>query len=520
MTNGWKWLVALLSGLLLAFVVLGNLGGYALLHEEPRRALIALELLFGDTPWQPTIHGDPYFRKPPLYNWVIASFYWLFQSTNEWVTRLPSAFSLIGLGICTYWFTRKYLGRGIAGFAFVILICFPEFMVYYGRLAEMDIFFALLTFPVIVLPWVYLKSGRSLLFFTVPPFIASIGFLAKGFPSVGFLGVSMLCAIFIHKRPKLILHPGVLLSFICFLLPLLIYFVPIYQNGLWEAYLQELTHESFGRVINKGFFERIKVFFELPLQMALVTLPFFVLAFTVKKSFFSLPVFKAVVVLFFANLLPYLISPGARLRYIYPLLPLLAIILGFALNELKEGKWIVWFQKPLYVLIGIGSLGLIGLLIYFGLFPMFMVISVALVVVLFIISFKLKTNKISLLLLVFLLVSIARLGHDAVGSSYEVQREIVNYQEKWQAQEFVERFGDRNIYFNPGAERYFSFSYEVTRLTERVMKRDLEFKDSTGLYIIRPSELPKKMTMLEPMVIGNDSNFILAAYVEGEEQVQ
>lgn len=517
MTNPWFKPVCFISALLLVLVVFGNLGTYSLLHEEPRRALIALELLFSDSIWQPSIHGEPYFRKPPLYNWVIAFFYWLTGNTNEWVTRLPSALSFVLLGYWLYRFVAKHVNRTVGIYAAVIFICIPELLVYYSRLAEMDIFFSLITFPIIVLPWAYLKEGKKLHFLLIPPLFGAIGFLAKGFPSVAFLGVSMLCAIVIHKQYRFLYNPGILLAILAFAIPLLFYFLPIYQNGLWEAYIADLTHESFGRVVNKGFIDRIKVFFGLPLKILLVTLPFSIAFFIGFKKHISQPFIKAMLILLVANILPYLISPGARVRYIYPLFPLLAILFAFGFYQLKEGEWMVKVNRigrP--VLLGFCIVIMAGM-IYFKV--SWLVFWFALILVGLIAYFGVKTlkSKYQLLLLGLLLVSVARIVHDTVGSHVDVLSTQINYQEKQQGRDFVKIYGDRPIYFNPGAERYFSFSYEVTRLTERVMKRDLTFTDPQGVYIIREKNKPINMSLLEHLVIGNDSNFILVAHGKSEE---
>jgi len=41
-------------------------------HEEPRRALVAQEMLLTKHYLYSTVYQAPYFKKPPLHNWVIA----------------------------------------------------------------------------------------------------------------------------------------------------------------------------------------------------------------------------------------------------------------------------------------------------------------------------------------------------------------------------------------------------------------------------------------------------------------
>ena len=63
----------LLVGLLWAGIYLSGLGSVPLKHEEPRRALPAVRMLATGDWLVPWIGANPYLRKPPLLNWLIAS---------------------------------------------------------------------------------------------------------------------------------------------------------------------------------------------------------------------------------------------------------------------------------------------------------------------------------------------------------------------------------------------------------------------------------------------------------------
>lgn len=60
--------------------------------EEPRRALVAMEMLYSGEWVHTTIHGAPYYNKPPLFNWVLAGGYRLF-GIHEWVSRAVTVIS-------------------------------------------------------------------------------------------------------------------------------------------------------------------------------------------------------------------------------------------------------------------------------------------------------------------------------------------------------------------------------------------------------------------------------------------
>ena len=61
--------------------------------EEPRRALIALEMLYSGDYLTPTIMGELYFAKPPLFNWIIIVSAKLFGSFSEMAVRRGRLYS-------------------------------------------------------------------------------------------------------------------------------------------------------------------------------------------------------------------------------------------------------------------------------------------------------------------------------------------------------------------------------------------------------------------------------------------
>ena len=69
-----------------------NLGSMPLLADEPTRAIVALEMLLSKNNIVPTIIGEYYYNKPPLYNWILLSLYKSTGYINEWIVRLPTVF--------------------------------------------------------------------------------------------------------------------------------------------------------------------------------------------------------------------------------------------------------------------------------------------------------------------------------------------------------------------------------------------------------------------------------------------
>src|SRR2546430_2915124 len=78
-----------------AVIYLPALGSIAIKGEEGRRILPAVEMLKTGNYIVPEVGGNPYFRKPPLVNWMVAASFRIFGARNEWTARLPSAGGLV-----------------------------------------------------------------------------------------------------------------------------------------------------------------------------------------------------------------------------------------------------------------------------------------------------------------------------------------------------------------------------------------------------------------------------------------
>src|SRR5215510_6285242 len=58
----------------------------------------------------PYVGTEPYLRKPPLINWIVAGAFKLFGVRNEWTARLPSALFLLGVALLLRTMAEPILG--------------------------------------------------------------------------------------------------------------------------------------------------------------------------------------------------------------------------------------------------------------------------------------------------------------------------------------------------------------------------------------------------------------------------
>jgi 4-amino-4-deoxy-L-arabinose transferase-like glycosyltransferase len=167
-------------------VVAGSLGVFfwglgavpLLSFNEGRRAVPVQEMLSGD--WLvPTLNGERYLSKPPLFYWCALVIAKVAGSTAEWVVRLPSALA----GFATTWLAfaivRKIAGPWPALFTALVLIANANFTSF-ARRAEIEMLLTALCAGSLfaALQFVYGAGGRRCLYTSY--LLAGLAVLAKG----------------------------------------------------------------------------------------------------------------------------------------------------------------------------------------------------------------------------------------------------------------------------------------------------------------------------------------------------
>ncbi|NPA52288.1 MAG: hypothetical protein GXO22_05295 [Aquificae bacterium] len=314
--------------ILLLFSLVWNLGIFPLYLEEPRRAVVALEMLLTGNFIVPTIMGELYFAKPPLFNWILILSAKLLNGFSELAVRLPTVVSVLFIGLFHYLISSNFLDKRIAFFSSLLFITSGTILFYFSLLGEIDIFYSFITYLSIVsIFWFFYKNQRLI---SVFPFVfASAGFLTKGFPSILFLYITLISFLFFERKLKLLFSIWHFIGIIIFLTTVGSYLYLYNQYAPVEDYLRFLWKESSQRTVMENptfdFFFHIVNF---PLKSLIALFPWsFLVIFLFRKELFS--VFKDnrflrfSMIAFVFNYSVYWISPGANQRYIYMLFPFL-----------------------------------------------------------------------------------------------------------------------------------------------------------------------------------------------------
>ena len=134
----------LLLGVLAGLLFLTSLGARDFWAPVESRYAEIARIMFARGEWVvPTVNGEIYTDKPILFFWLVLVGSNLAGSVNEWVVRLPSALSAVGLVLTVYFLGRQLFTPRI-GFMAAVIIATSVRVLLEGRWAHTDMLLTLL----------------------------------------------------------------------------------------------------------------------------------------------------------------------------------------------------------------------------------------------------------------------------------------------------------------------------------------------------------------------------------------
>ena len=334
-----------------------HLGLQPLRMEEPRRALVALEMDLQENWVVPTLYGEPYYNKPPVWNWMILSAAKISGSYSEFAIRFFAVLSLFLTGLLAYWMGKTYVSELFGHASALFLLMGVELYFVASQLGEIDLFYTLITFSQFCCIFHFYQKRNFFLLFLGSYTLAAVGLLTKGLPSLVFQGVSIF-VFFLYQRDwkKLFSFPHIV--GIASLILLVSGYLMYYQTfNAMDGFVDRIWTESRDRtLLVKGYEELVLHFFRFPLETLASILPASLLIPFIIRSDFTQklkdnPYILFCGILFLANILIYWFSPGTRQRYIYPLYPLIVSLLVYFTME--HGYELPQTGKVINILLGI-----------------------------------------------------------------------------------------------------------------------------------------------------------------------
>jgi 4-amino-4-deoxy-L-arabinose transferase-like glycosyltransferase len=191
-----------------AVIYLPALGSIAIKGEEGRRILPAIRMLDTGDYIVPQVGSSPYFRKPPLINWLVAGSFKAFGVRNEWTARLPSAIAVLAVAMAFVTVARASLGS--MGSMIAALIWMTNIgMIEKGRLIEIEALYVSLCGLAIIFWLSFWEQKKSPWLVWIPSSVfLGLGLLAKGPIHLIFFYGIVLAVLWQGKDWRLLVHPA------------------------------------------------------------------------------------------------------------------------------------------------------------------------------------------------------------------------------------------------------------------------------------------------------------------------
>ena len=125
-----------------------------------------MEMILSGDYLHPQVNGSAYYNKPPLFNWVQVGFFKLFGSFDEWVARMPSLLSFLGMCLAVYFLARTYINER-AGVTAGLMSLTSADILFYGSVnsGEIDLFYSLVVLLQVASIYHFSETKRWLLVF-------------------------------------------------------------------------------------------------------------------------------------------------------------------------------------------------------------------------------------------------------------------------------------------------------------------------------------------------------------------
>ncbi|MEO0734505.1 MAG: hypothetical protein AAFZ52_16835 [Bacteroidota bacterium] len=319
----------LLAVSLLPAALLIHLGLAVFIDDEAIRSLVAQEMLWSGNYLVPTMHGDAYLNKPPLWNWVLALSFFFHGEASEWAARLPTVFGLLGFAATTYYFSQKHFSRYLAGLHALTVITCGRMLFWDSMLALIDVTFSWVVYTQIMLLYEHGRRGDWWRAFGWSYALTAVGFMLKGLPAIVFQGLTVMAILGWTRGWRQLFRPAHLLTGLGCVALLGLYYWPYAAYVDLELVFRRLFIESGKRTaVAHGFGESVQHALAFPFEMSYHFLPWTLLLVyllqpgswaTLRRNDFAAFCLLA----FLVNIPIYWFSPNVYPRYLLMLFPLL-----------------------------------------------------------------------------------------------------------------------------------------------------------------------------------------------------
>ncbi|MBU0489344.1 MAG: glycosyltransferase family 39 protein [Bacteroidetes bacterium] len=526
-SNRAFFILAIIAVVLALPAFLINLGLLPLFTDEPTRGTIALEFMMRDNFLTPTIGGELYFNKPPLYNWIIMFFWNITGNINEFGMRLPVIVSLFFYSISIYRFSRVSFSKKDSFLNVLIFLTSGRILFWDSMLGLIDIFFSWVVYMNIMLVYYLYNRGKLWALFLTTYSLTAVGFMLKGLPAIVFQGLT-LSAFFIMQRKFRLLFSirnfaGILLFFLIIGTYYFFYFRE--NTGMEEKVFSTLFNESSKRTVAEtGIWQSIQHLFLFPVELLYHFAPWALLfIFLIRKGFWKLLkkdsfiIFNAI--MFVVNMLVYWFSPQTQPRYLHMLIPMaFTVFLYFYRHpetSIRLRKGFEYFLGGIAAICGLGALAMPYLEPLENI-PDILIISIAAFVVIGALSWYFFRNRENRLMTFALILLASRVVFDLTVLPIRFQEQtFATHRDKLAEVAGKTADGHVFVYKQTAIDHFTNFYFE--RQSGEILRRKTGDFEEGDYYFIAPEYLPEisaRMVDTFYLMWENRKTLVVQYYVE------
>ncbi len=499
-TRYYPWLIGLILLLLIPSLFI-NLGLLPLIADEATRALVAHEMDVSGNLITPTLNGELYFNKPPLYNWILLGFFKVFDSRSELIIRLPAVLSLLLFALLLFLSAKPHVGRRVAFVSSMAFITCGRVMFYDSMLGLIDLSYSLLIFLNFLVIIHYSRSKKFFSLFILSWMLTGISFLMKGLPSLLFQLLSLGIILIYNKSLRKALSFNHLAGILIFLGITGTYYYALLGQNPGQDYFSILLEESTKRtVIEYGIWPTVLHFFTFPFEQIYHLFPWsFLLIFLFRKRFYENIrrswFLSSLSLIFLINIPVYWLSVETYPRYLFMLYPilLLLVINHYFLEFSQKGLFQSISDRFFLVLlmITIPAIFTVTLIYPFNNpdpVKTVMILTTLLLAIIIVTFWKFNNIRLELIILVVLML---RIGFNLVvlPERKSVSRE---QRQKEQAIMVAKITEAKPLYIYKSTVMSVESSYYISSKREAILNRWKEDMDNQTFYLVDERQRPEK----------------------------
>ncbi len=463
---------------LLLPALLINLGLLAVIEDEAIRGLVALEMWYSGDYIAPSINAQPYYNKPPLYNWIILLSYSIWGGASEFSLRFPTVlFTLVYGYLIFHLYKKDFSDFAAISIALLSITCGRIFF-YDSFLGLIDMCFSMCMFSLMLGSYHLARQKAWTKMFLLAYGLAAIGFLLKTLPAIVFLGLSLLLILIVEKEFKRFFGASHFIGIGLFILIVgTYYFVYSLNHDLPALFSKMLTESTDRTVVKFGLWKTVQHLFTFPIEVFYHFLPWtiFILYLFKKSTLIKLwahPFLRMNILLLLVNILLYWSSPQVYARYLLMFPPLIFAPLYYlhCLHQEENTLHYKIIKGLLYAVVGIVCIGVIS--IFFVDEISFVsnrnLKGIALVILIAASIYLLTKAPRFRLINILLFVIIFRIGFDWFILPHRNANDQSNTIRS-SAIQFGQKFKDQDLYAHEYG-LYRSVSYYITRETEKIVR--------------------------------------------------